>query len=413
MNKSLSKSFLTAISSVALSLSASAFSLGSADVGGLLQFDAATFSGDKQNVSRSSADVRRADLWIKGNLPEEWSYQLGYDARYNLLNASWVGYGGIDYFWLAMGYVDVPQSLDYWSSYTYGTFMEDASPVTAMKPHKGLGLYADAMAFHNLLSYQVAFYTPDIYEETMVQIRTRSDVIGSATDPWGIAGRAVFRPDVNLGDVFHVGGSGRYEGVSETNMINALVTTPGVLGRDNSTSNADNIFVTSMQPDEGALSAITAWGVELAELWGPLTAQGEYLGTFWQGRGDNDSLNFWGWYAQVAYVLTGESRHYDTYSGTIGNVHGINHQYGAWELALRYAYTDLNDKADVGYSEMNDTDFLKKRGTQNDWTLGLNWYVIENVKLQANFVYATADYAEESQGNPNIKALALRGQVDF
>jgi phosphate-selective porin OprO/OprP len=403
------------LATLLFSFSASAIHIGSAMVGGLLQFDEASFSGDIDNVSRSSVDVRRADLWVKGNLPEKWSYQLGYDARYNLLNASWIGYGGIDYFWLAMGFVDVPQSLDYWSSYTYSTFMEYASPVTAMQPHKGVGVYADAMAFKELLSYQIALYSPDIYQEDTVQIRTRADTIGEDSDQWAIAGRAIFHPDFHISDVFHIGAYGRYEGVSDSTVLNALVTTPGVFGRQGNDSDRSNIFVTSAQPEQGTVRAVTAWGVEWAGLWGPLTAQAEYLGTFWQGEGpaEHNSINFWGWYGQVAYLVTGETRKYDKYSATIGNVRGINHNYGAWELALRYAFTDLSDMADEGYTETNNTDFLKKRGKQGDWALGVNWYIIENVKLQANFTYAMADYSVETMDDAIIKALALRAQVDF
>ncbi|MFI4956342.1 MAG: OprO/OprP family phosphate-selective porin [Gammaproteobacteria bacterium] len=394
------------LAGLGIALASSAVPIGTAVVGGLLQFDYVDFSGDKEGVVRSSGDVRRADIWIKGDLPKEWSYQLGYDARYNLLNASWIGYDGFDYFWLAMGYIDVPQSIQYWSSYTYETFMEYASPVTAFTPHKGIGLYADGLAFQDMFSYQGAFYSPDIYTEETVQVRTRSADIGNDSDQWGIAARGVVRPKLGLGDILHIGASGRFEGVSETDTLNALVTTPGLLGRTNE-SDRTNIFVSTVTPTEGDVNNVTVFGAELADVWGPFTAQGEYIYNKWTGATDVSSLSFSGWYAQLAYVITGESRSYDKYNGTIGNVENINNDYGAWELAVRYASTDLSDNPDEGY-DVND-----KRGSQKDWALGVNWYIIENVKLQANFTYANAEYETEGVNDAHIKGMGIRAQVDF
>jgi phosphate-selective porin OprO/OprP len=408
MQKSFFKTLGVSFAGLGIALSASAVPIGSAVVGGLLQFDYVNFAGDKEDVVRSSGDVRRADLWVKGDLPKQWSYQLGYDARYNLLNASWIGYEGFEYFWLAIGYVDIPQGLNYWSSYTYNTFMEYASVVTALQPHKSLGLYADGLAWQDMVSYQAAFYAPEgIYEETTVQVRTRDNFIdGGSADQWAVAGRGVLRPDFNLGDVTHFGVSARFEGVGDDETLNALVTTPGLLGRQ-AESDRNNIFVSTVDPTAGDVNTVTVWGVEFAELWGPIVVQAEYIQNYWNGGGEADSLNFWGTYAQASYVLTGEARSYDTYSGTVGNVQNINEVYGAWELAVRYGYTDLSDNPDEGY------DANLKRGTQKDWTLGLNWYIIENVKVQGNFVYAMADYSTEGEGEPHIKGMGIRAQVDF
>ncbi len=392
---------------VGLAFSAYAIPMGSAVVGGLLQFDYINFAGDTADVSRSSGDVRRADVWVKGDLPKEWSYQLGYDARYNLLNASWIGYNGFEYFWLAMGYIDVPQGLNYWSSYTYNTFMEYASVVTALQPHKSLGLYADGLAYQDMVSYQTAFYAPEgIYEEELVQIRTRDNEVGNSKDQWGIAGRGVLRPQLGLGDVFHLGTSARFEGVGDEETLNALVTTPGLLGRE-ADSNRDNILVSTVTPTMGDVSTVTVWGVEVADLYGPLTVQAEYMQNFWTGASNVSSLDFWGWYAEASYVLTGESRSYDTYSGTIGNVKSVNNDYGAWEVAARYGRTDLSDNPSEGYAP-ND-----KRGVQQDWALGINWYIIENVKVQGNFSYAWTDYSTEGVSDAHVKGMGIRAQVDF
>jgi phosphate-selective porin OprO/OprP len=131
------------------------------------------------------------------------------------------------------------------------------------------------------------------------------------------------------------------------------------------------------------------------------------------GREGNSSLSFLGYYGQVAYVVTGETRAYDQYTGTVGSVSKIHHPYGAWELAFRFGHVDLSDNPDIGYFPSD------KRGTQNDYTVGINWYVTDNVRFLGNYSVIQARYSEdlETDGGGHdeamVKALGLRAQVDF
>src|SRR5262249_29258200 len=53
---------------------------------------------------------------------------------------------------------------------------------------------------------------------------------------------------------------------------------------------------------------------------------------------------------------------------------GYNLGRGAWEVAVRYDWLDLNDKNITG-------------GIQEDWTLGLNWYLNNNFKIQFDYIH--------------------------
>lgn len=67
MRKFLKLSSLSTITLLGFVASAHAVPIGSAYVGGLLQTDYVNFAGDKVDVAKSSGDIRRAKIWIKGD----------------------------------------------------------------------------------------------------------------------------------------------------------------------------------------------------------------------------------------------------------------------------------------------------------------------------------------------------------
>jgi phosphate-selective porin OprO/OprP len=413
---SISKFHLLGLSFAGFGLAAAAHAvpLGSAMVGGLFQGDFGSFSGDKDDISRTSADVRRAEIWIKGNLDHDWSYQIGYDARYTRLDASWLGYAGFAPFWLAIGYIDEPGNLEYWSGPVNSTFMEYASMTQAFQADRAVGLYADGSAAQKQIGYQVALYMPNYQTANMEDdgyaysqgIATQD--YGSDSEVFGAAGRLTLNQHDLLGlkETLHVGASIRYEGVSATQTLNPFVTTPNVLGTAN--AEANNVMVSSVIPVAGSAKSVNFYGLEAAGIWGPFLLQGEFMKTHMNGRAGNSSLSFLGYYGQAAYILTGEHRTYDQYTGTVGAVSKIHNPYGAWELAFRAGHVDLSDNPDVGYLATD------KRGTQTDYTIGLNWYVTKNVRFLGNYSIAEANYSESTNNNDeNVKVLGLRAQVDF
>lgn len=400
------RSAMLSFAGFGLAAAAQAVPMGSAVVGGLLQGDYVNFSGDKVDVATSGADIRRAKIWVKGNLTDIWSYQVGYDARESDLDVSWIGYNGFQPFWLAIGYIDIPQGLNYWSGYVNDTFMEYASVVGAFQPKRGVGLYLDGMAHGTMFSYQGAIYMPNFETDDEAPWLTEAADYGVSGEEWGGAVRVVFKPELDIFNALHMGGSIRYDGVSETELLNPIYTTPGVLGPVSGA--ATNVLTQGLTPVTGNSKSLAVYGLEGAFIMGPLLAQGEYQTMNIAGRGGADNQNYEGWYGEVAYMLTGETRAYDPYSATVGRVDKINADYGAWEIALRYGNVNLNDNDNLGW------DASDKRGMESDWTVGVNWYVIDNVKFQGNYNWATADYAKTTPfDDKTVKAFGIRAQVDF
>ncbi|MFN8707000.1 MAG: porin, partial [Planctomyces sp.] len=88
-------------------------------------------------------------------------------------------------------------------------------------------------------------------------------------------------------------------------------------------------------------------------------------------------------YVQALYFLTGEHREYETKSAVFGRViphrnYGDGGHLGAWQIGARYNVLDLVDSGvDGGYLE--------------DVTLGLNWFLNPNLKVQTNYCYTIRD----------------------
>ncbi len=159
--------------------------------------------------------------------------------------------------------------------------------------------------------------------------------------------------------------------------------------------------------DTGALlcNSDFVMGTEFLYILGPLSFQGEYG---WNHMRDvsgqvggatlktPQSYTFSGGYLQLAYTITGENRSYDKrlgrldsyYFGRQGNYNNfwfvrdddgrLNLNTGAWELAARYSYVDLN-------SGSGSTAIVG--GKMDGLTVGLNWYLNDNIKFQWDYVF--------------------------
>lgn len=91
---------------------------------------------------------------------------------------------------------------------------------------------------------------------------------------------------------------------------------------------------------------------------------------------------YWGAYTEVSYILTGEHRGYDKRMGMYDRIKvkdnfrwdkacGLRGT-GAWQVAYRYSYLDLDDRGING-------------GRMHQHTAGLNWYFNDNAKIQFQY----------------------------
>jgi phosphate-selective porin OprO/OprP len=151
-------------------------------------------------------------------------------------------------------------------------------------------------------------------------------------------------------------------------------------------------------------------GCEFAWVAGPLFIQSEY-GAVSVDQIDGSQLFFDAAYVNVSYFLTGEHRTYNKLFGIIDRVFphenffrvrtadgSIGRGKGAWEIAGRYSFIDLNDANIQG-------------GTMYDFTIGLNWYL--NAFTRVKWELIQANLNRGPVGDSQAYIAGMRFDIDF
>ncbi|NOQ93531.1 MAG: porin [Methylophaga sp.] len=324
----------------------------STKLGGRVQIDAATYSG--QPEIGDGTELRRARLYLQGTMYKDWGYKLQYDfAGSGTINDAFMTYNGFDNLQLKVGNFKDPFMLQEGTSSKYVLFTERALP-SAFAAGRHIGVMASTKQQHWSLA---AGLFGDSYT-------ANNGTNHDEDEGWGVGTRATFAPINEKGELLHFGlglnyrdvsdsGTAQFKQQAETHISGINIVDTGSIG------NVDDVLKV---------------GLEVATVAGPFSAQAEYISTS-VNRNNASDLDFDGWYAQAGYFLTGESRSYKkgAFAGIKpkGNVGegGI----GAWELGLRYSTLDLIDRDIDG-------------GEVDTFTLGLNWYATPTLRFSANYV---------------------------
>jgi phosphate-selective porin OprO and OprP len=141
-----------------------------------------------------------------------------------------------------------------------------------------------------------------------------------------------------------------------------------------------------------------------------------------------------GYYVQASYFLTGEYRPYLRDIGGFGRVHpdkpftfasgggwgsAISSIFcrGAWEIAARYEDVDDRSGAFNAFPAVKGVagsavSAVTTTGEERDVTLGVNWFLNPNVRIQANYVHALRTVANPALSG-TVDAFAMRFALDF
>lgn len=348
---------------------------------GRAHLDFTHFEDDKRDHP-DGAHFRRARLGFRGDIGEDVNYKTEIDFGGEAVNFKevYLAYTGFEPADFYIGNFKPPVGLEQNTSSNYMEFVEQAPVTTAFTRDEIIGVAAKSGGEN--WSLAGGFFNEDVGSNTSDDESWSADARGSVD----------LLPDSE--NVLHVGLGGSYRTPNATTESVTLSGKPAGTG--------SNMITTGTIAN---VDSSTVIGTELAGVFGPFSAQGEYL-HYSVERDAGSDPEFDGWYAQASYFLTGESR---PYKGNVGNFDRVKPKQpflkegglGAWEVLARVDNFDLNDSgAGVNGGEMT------------NWTAGVNWYPRDNVRMMLNYVDVnTDDNAVVVNDDPSV--VTLRTQWDF
>ncbi len=367
-----------------------------AHVGGKIFVYWAHYFEDKNDLGANKIGLRVLQLFVEGTLTKTWAYKFAGSLFSNggqsksgggiALSSFYVRYLGFDPTLLTYGVQTEPFSLEVTTGNLDITFMERALP-TALAPGDTLGIKAST--YRERWSIQGGLFGP--------QVGSLKDQGDQGT---GLTGRVTalpiqsklpFRSDF---DLLHVGVSASIRNVSSSEDVSF---------RYRPESGLTDVRYVNTGEIEGA-DTISRFGLEVAAQRGPYALEGEYMRAD-VGRGSGfPDVHFDGWYISANWFLTGEQRRYIRNGGYFGSAKNPTHKYGALALAARYSTINFNSRDIRG-------------GRENNVTFGVNWYVNEQMRVMANYIFVDTDiFANDdgqALGDDSPEIIQMRFQYDF
>jgi phosphate-selective porin OprO/OprP len=366
---------------------------------------------------------RRVRPYLEGTIYDVYEYRLNLALENDQFSET-----GFDEFWVAINKIPLIGTIrighvknavgfegDMSASSRTMTFMERSSYSEAIERNEN---FVTGLWFNNNFLDEHATYTYTIFRED--QAASSGAFFGDGQ--YGMQGRLTALPiyEADGRCWMHLGLSGGWR-----NGVNNIATSPfrtfqlrarpemrdddpgGSPSGGQAIPNANS----NRMVDTGPIAAHNQWllGLEYCYVRGPFSIQAEYgwtwlddaFGVAPAGLTLNPAIvpatnyMFSGGYVQLAYTLTGEARGYDRARGTLARPYfnggpftpawlvrdadgNLNWGLGAWEVAFRYSYLDLNDGHGLNRIQ---------GGRMDGLGVALNWYMNANVTCMFDWIY--------------------------
>lgn len=328
-----------------------------ARLGGRLQLDTALLDDNKTEL-KDGVIVRRARLSLGIDFWQHWRFRVQYDLadeeeRYASL---WLRYSGFSDVDVTLGQFQEPFGLEGSTSSNHIIFMERSLSNTLV-PGTNVGI--SLRRWNDRWSVNGGVFWETYIEESNPFRRKEG---------YGISGRLTFVPIHQKYKVLHLGISASYRVPDDSSRVRFRARPESYLTDQRliSTGRVKNV------------NDYLTLGMESALMFDSLMLQGEYFQTSVYRAEGRDDARFDGAYLLASILLTGESRRYSNRSG---NFSGVKlKKGGAWELAVRRSYLDLNSTSGV-----------VRGGRQDNITWGVNWYPHQNLRVMLNYIQVAAD----------------------
>ena len=371
-------------------------------IGGRMHVDGGSIRADEAldsafpNLERRVFDFRRLFLDVSGTLFDFIEFRTQIDfSDVGSIKDNWIGLRNIPLIGhVKAGHMKEPFSLEEMMSSNHYTFMEEGLPTGAIAPGRNVGILCHNAILNGRMTWaaggfwDVGSLSRAGDETERIETSAGVNVTGRVTGlPWyGDKGRRLV----------HLGLSYSHQFRDEERIESLKILNP----RPESALTVARLVNTGLF----SASGLDLINPELAVVYGPFSLQAEYFHVLANGPED---LNFWGFYLYGSYILTGENRIYNKSKGVFSgirprhNFHPFKGGWGAWELAFRCSYLDLNDKGIGG-------------GKEGNFTAGLNWYLSPNLRVMFNYVRANVEERNvPSIDNESADIFQTRLQLNF
>lgn len=335
----------------------------SVKLGGRVMLDNAWFGDD--TGAEDGTEFRRTRLMLSGKVNNfEWKTQYDFasvKAGGPAFKDVYVGLGGVPYAGaLRAGHFKEPFGLEELTSSKYITFME-RSLTSAFAPSRNVGIMAHRTLEDGTLAYGIFRTTDDLGKDT-------------GDGDYSVTGRYTRLINTEGGNLIHLGAALSSRTLDLTGPLEFNPRASAHLG--------PKVATGELGPPADPVATVAGadgefrYGVEAAWVNGPLSLQGEFMGS---SVSATNNVSYTGWYVMGSYFLTGESRPYDSKKGIFKRVKPAKEfawgeSWGATELAARYG--------SVNYSDFTDG------VTLDDLTVGVNIYHNPVFRTMFNYVYS-------------------------
>jgi phosphate-selective porin OprO/OprP len=365
-------------------------------VRGYAQIDNRTYLNNDNSSNTNQFLVRTARPIFEAKIKDDFSGRLMLDFGGNQTRVvdAYADYKPQKLFNIRVGKFKSPIGLERWQSEQELPFAERGL-ATNLVPFRDIGVQFYGEFIPQTLEYQVAFTngTAD-YGDSNSDTDNAKDVTA----------RVFAHPFRN----------------SETAVLQGLgVGVAGSLGNRNGTttntgltdgyrSNAQaRVFTYST----GSIADGNEWRInpQVYYYGGPFGFLGEYVKADGNVRNGSrkTTLSNDAWTLLASYVLTGEDASFEGVK--VKNDFDLQSgQWGAWEVLGRVSQLNIDDKAFPIYA-----DPTKSVKEAREYVAGLNWYLNNNLKWNANYAYTSFDGGATRGDRQNEQAIINRLQFRF
>jgi phosphate-selective porin OprO/OprP len=356
------------------------------------QADVAVFFGAPAYADPigNGVSIRRARFAVKGQMDENWYGEFDMDLANGLveLKDAIVRYTGVPNLELQVGNFKENFSIQRNTTSRYLQFMERPMVCSALAPSRHFGF--NAKYAKDWLWASVGLFGPEIAgNEEWEYIADNNKDFGRSSG-YSLTSKLVFRPLYKMDNAsLHIGAAYSYR-TAPISVATGEYGTYRASSRNSTSINRKKYLDTD---NIKGFDHSNLWTIELAGHWNGLRYEAAYIGdnVHFNNADDPASVsthNFGGWYVQAGYLLFGGKQRYDANGGKYTKIKP-GAKFGDIELCARYEYIDLNDGDVFG-------------GSAEAYTLGLNYWVTNNVKMQLNYQFNNNDRYANGKGKLNV-----------